>query len=160
MARSFRDSRFRGKRDIGEDVNPSAYIVNLADCMLVLALGFMVALIAYWNVDIVPVTDLEDSDLQEVDPSTLPEEALEGGSYYVDAGKVYQDPNTGELFMVENVDEDGNTVASKNAKEGDGTGTTAEQEAAASGDSDSSSDSADASSSGTDATAARANGAD
>ncbi|MDO4502927.1 MAG: hypothetical protein Q4D06_07060 [Coriobacteriia bacterium] len=121
MARSFRESRFRGRRDIGEDVNPSAYIVNLADCMLVLALGFMVALISYWNVKITPTTDLNDTNMQEVDPSTLPAEMIEGGSYFVEAGKVYQDPNTGELFMVEEVDEEGNTVASKHAKDGDGT---------------------------------------
>ena len=115
MARNFRESRFRGRRGIGEDVNPSAYIVNLADCMLVLALGFMVALISYWNVNITPVTDLDDSNMEEVDPSTLPKEMIEGGSYFIEAGKVYQDPNTGELFMVEDVDEQGSTVASKHA---------------------------------------------
>lgn len=115
MARNFRQSRFRGRNAIGEDVNPSAYIVNLADCMLVLALGFMVALISYWNVNITPVTDLDESNMEEVDPSTLPKEMIEGGSYFIEAGKVYQDPNTGELFMVEEVDEEGNTVASKHA---------------------------------------------
>lgn len=118
MARSFRDSRFRRRTNIGEDVNPSAYIVNLADCMLVLALGFLIALISFWNIDIKPVTDLDDSNLREVDPTTVNGDVLESGSYYVEAGKVYQDPNTGELFMVEEIDEDGNTVASKNADEG------------------------------------------
>ena len=52
MVRAFRQSRFRSRGEVGEDVNPSAYIVNLADCMLVLACGFMVALISYWNIDV------------------------------------------------------------------------------------------------------------
>ncbi|MDD6289687.1 MAG: hypothetical protein PUA57_05805 [Eggerthellales bacterium] len=131
MARNFRESRFRGRRNIGEDVNPSAYIVNLADCMLVLALGFMVALISYWNVNITPVTDLDESNMEEVDPSTLPKEMIEGGSYFIEAGKVYQDPNTGELFMVEEVDEEGNTVASKHA---DGSGGSTDADASKSDD--------------------------
>lgn len=107
MARDFRASRFRGSRQLSEDVNPSAYIVNLADCMLVLALGFMVALISYWNVNIAAVTDLDDSTMQEVDPSTLPAEMIENGSYFVEAGRVYKDPNTGELFMLEESGEAG-----------------------------------------------------
>ena len=35
-----------------EDVNPNEYIVNIADCMLVLLLGMVVALISYYNVDL------------------------------------------------------------------------------------------------------------
>jgi len=35
-----------------EDVNPNAYVVNIADCMLVLLLGMIVALISYYNVDL------------------------------------------------------------------------------------------------------------
>ena len=36
----------------GEDVNPNAYITSIADCMLVLVLGLLVALIARYNVDL------------------------------------------------------------------------------------------------------------
>lgn len=101
MARAFRQSRFRNRGEVGEDVNPSAYIVNLADCMLVLACGFMVALISYWNIDVTPATEIEGEQLEEVNPETLPEDISEGGSYYIEAGKVYQDPNTGQLYMVQ-----------------------------------------------------------
>ena len=102
MARDFRTSRFRGHKGVGEDVNPSAYIVNLADCMLVLACGFLVALISFYNIDVSGVQKLEESQLQQVDPEMIPEELLAGdGGYYVEAGTVYRDPNTGILYMVE-----------------------------------------------------------
>ena len=100
MPRSFRSSRFRRTVDMSEDVNPSAYIVNLADCMLVLACGFMVAMIAFWNIDIGSVEELRQEQLEQVNPETMPEDIVSAGSYYVDAGKVYRDPATGDLFMV------------------------------------------------------------
>ena len=75
MARNFRSSRFRGGRDIGEDVNPSAYIVNLADCMLVLACGFLVAMISFWQIDLSPnMTKLEGEQLEQIDPEVLPQD--------------------------------------------------------------------------------------
>lgn len=100
MSRSFRNSRFRRTGDLSEDVNPSAYIVNLADCMLVLACGFMVAMIAFWNIDIANIEALEKDRLEQVNPDTLPSDLQSGGSYYVEAGTVYMDPNTGDLWMV------------------------------------------------------------
>ncbi|MBQ3302804.1 MAG: hypothetical protein IJH04_11805 [Eggerthellaceae bacterium] len=103
MARDFRSSRFRGRAGIGEDVNPSAYIVNLADCMLVLACGFLVALISLYNIDVMPATELDENNLEQVDPESMPEDLVGGGgTYYVEAGKVYRDPNTGVLYMIEN----------------------------------------------------------
>ena len=107
MANNFRQSRFRRRDDIAEDVNPSAYIVNLADCMLVLACGFMVAMIAFWNIDISNVEALQKEALEEVDPQEILETIEGGGSYYVEAGKVYQDPNTGQLWMVRLEDGEG-----------------------------------------------------
>lgn len=103
--RSFGESAFGPNRfsTMGEDVNPSAYIVNLADCMLVLAVGFLVALVAYWNIDI-SMTDLSGENLSQVDPDSLPQDLSSGGDYYVEAGTVYQDPQTGELYMVETQD--------------------------------------------------------
>ena len=102
MRRNIRESRFGRRRTVGEDVNPSAYIVNLADCMLVLACGFMVALITFWNIDVTPsALELENEQLEQIDPESLPDDVTSGGSYYVEAGKVYQDPNTGQLYMVQ-----------------------------------------------------------
>ena len=101
MSRHFRQRRFGGRGAVGEDVNPSAYIVNLADCMLVLALGVIVALVSYYNVDLTGVSKLKEEDMKPIDPQTLPEEIGEGGTYYVEAGTVYMDPNTGQLYIVE-----------------------------------------------------------
>ena len=121
MARSFRESRFRrSNTEFSEDINPSAYIVNLADCMLVLACGFMVAMIVFWNIDIANVEELKQESLEEIDPQTLPEEMQSGGTYYVEAGTVYMDPTTGTLYMVSNAD----SVASaaSDAQAGNATG--------------------------------------
>ena len=110
MARDFRSSRFRGNRSIGEDVNPSAYIVNLADCMLVLACGFLVALISFWQIDLVPTEQLDQEQLQEIEAEEMPEDVTSGNSYYIEAGTVYQDPNTGLYYIVSEVDENGDAA--------------------------------------------------
>ena len=101
MSRQFRQRKFGGRGAIGEDVNPSAYIVNLADCMLVLALGVIVAFVSFYNIDLSGVSKLQEEDMKPIDPATLPEEIGEGGTYYVEAGVVYMDPNTGQLYIVE-----------------------------------------------------------
>lgn len=150
MARDFRSSRYRGSAGVGEDVNPSAYIVNLADCMLVLACGFLVALVSFYNIQMAPVTELEEEDLEQVEPEQLPDELLEGGgSYYVEAGKVYRDPNTGVLYMVENVDDE-EASGSSATPSGTGTGATGAATGVGTG----------AGSASTSAREARANGAD
>lgn len=100
MARSLRGSRYRGADTIGEDVNPSAYIVNLADCMLVLALGCLVALVGAFNIDL-NMTEIDRENLEQVDPTEIENDLTENGSYYVEAGTVYMDPRTGELFMIQ-----------------------------------------------------------
>lgn len=122
MARSFRASRFRRHADVGEDVNPSAYIVNLADCMLVLACGFLVALISLYNIDVsMTAKKLDDEQLSKIEPETLDEELLDGGgSYYIEAGKVYRDPNTGVLYMVQETGESGSSDAGSDGGAADG----------------------------------------
>lgn len=102
MHRDFRRSSFRRSgADMGEDVNPSAYIVNMVDCMLVLACGFLVMLMLHWNIATTTVDEVDESSMEEVDPEEMPEDVTSGGSYYIDAGKVYQDPNTGKLYLVQ-----------------------------------------------------------
>ncbi len=113
MARSFRDSRFRSHNEVGEDVNPAAYIVNLADCMLVLACGFMVALMAFWNIDISSAEKVEEADLEEVQPEDAESEIQNGGSSYEQAGTAYRDPKTGKVYIVTEEDlKDGDSSSS------------------------------------------------
>lgn len=97
--RSLRGSRFGRRTQMGEDINPSAYIVNLADCMLVLACGLMVALVTAWQIDL-GVRKLDESTLTEIDPQELTEDITEGGSYYVEVGTVWRDPNTGIYYIL------------------------------------------------------------
>lgn len=153
---------------MGEDVNPSAYIVNMVDCMLVLACGFLVMLMLHWNIATTSVDELDESSMEEVDPQDMPEDVTSGGSYYIDAGKVYQDPNTGQLYLVqENGDGEGAAAGSGSAAGESGqasAGGSAEGSASASGSSGkaSSSSSASSASAGSSEAAknARANGAD
>ncbi len=91
----------RRRRD-EEDLDPSSGLVNLADCMLVLAAGLMTALVIAWNIDITSTTtevDIEDSQVVENVEDT--DEFLgSGGDTYIDMGRVYQDPETGQLYLV------------------------------------------------------------
>ena len=120
MHRDFRRSSFRRSgADMGEDVNPSAYIVNMVDCMLVLACGFLVMLMLHWNIATTTVDEVDESSMEEVDPEQMPEDVTSGGSYYIDAGKVYQDPNTGKLYLVQ---ENGAAEGSEGASGESGSG--------------------------------------
>ena len=95
-----------GSFDTGEeDVNPNAYLTNLSDCMLVLAVGFIVALIVAWNVELPDITVLDEANLTEVDDVERIEQAVtEEGSSYNKVGEVYQDPVTGKTYVLEQED--------------------------------------------------------
>lgn len=129
MHRDFRRSSFRRSgADMGEDVNPSAYIVNMVDCMLVLACGFLVMLMLHWNIATTTMDEVDESSMEEVDPEQMPEGVTSGGSYYIDAGKVYQDSNTGKLYLVQ---ENGAAEGSEGASGESGSGTSASASASA-----------------------------
>lgn len=81
-----------------EEVNPMDGTGNLADAMLVLAVGMMLAVVVNWKVDFTASSavqkldkaqTLSESEVQEVTSN----EALE------EKGVVYQDPDTGELYI-------------------------------------------------------------
>lgn len=89
-------------------VNPMDSISNLADAMLVLAVGIMLALIINWNVDISsvgqtadtpadPAISFEQDDLTESQSSAG---MIEGD--LTEMGKVYYDKETGTYYIVEN----------------------------------------------------------
>lgn len=98
LKRRYGTSLSRAAR-IEEDVNPSAYLVNLTDCMLVLLLGAVVALIAYFNVDLTQPTEPEDEiigvqvNMDENNDGIIDDEFSRRGS-------VYYDNQTGEFYYV------------------------------------------------------------
>lgn len=104
MHRSFRQSQFRRTGEVGEDVNPSAYIVNLADCMLVLACGFLVALISAFDMDLSSLEQVDATQMEEVDQQAISAEDIENGGGYIEAGTVYMDPQTGITYWIKNED--------------------------------------------------------
>ena len=89
-------------------VDPMHSIGNLADAMLVLAVGIMLALIINWNVDISagttdkaastdPSISFEQDDLTESQDDA---KTIEGD--LTEMGKVYYDQQTGTYYIVEN----------------------------------------------------------
>jgi len=90
-------------------VNPMDSVANLADAMLVLAVGIMLALIINWNVDISPSSSggtqaaAEPIPFSSADLTETPEgaEAIEGGDL-TKLGTVYYDEKTGTYYIVQN----------------------------------------------------------
>ena len=81
-----------------EDVNPNSYINNIADCMLVLALGFLVALIARYNVDLQKeVVDDTMTGIQ-VNMDANQDGAIDDN--YEQRGAVYYDSQTGNYYYL------------------------------------------------------------
>ncbi|WP_290650924.1 DUF2149 domain-containing protein [Aquisalimonas sp.] len=91
---SYRRSRF----DAGDE-EPMGPLANLADIMLVFAVGLMVALAAsgggreefsQGGIDVETGEELPD----------VPAEAGEAGSGYEAVGQVYRDPQTGRMVLI------------------------------------------------------------
>ena len=77
--------------------SPMESIANIVDVMLVFACGLLLALVTVWNVDIGldrPDNMYEVSDVVEESQSVSKDNLQE-------AGKVYRDPATGNLYFIE-----------------------------------------------------------
>ena len=87
------------------EVNPMDGVANLADAMLVLAVGIMLALILNWNVDISAVrgdaSPEKDEALSFTEEDMTQTEALEGQGELEKLGAVYYDPATGLYYIIE-----------------------------------------------------------
>ncbi|MCD7947635.1 MAG: DUF2149 domain-containing protein [Oscillospiraceae bacterium] len=86
-----------------EDINPLDGVANLADVMLVLACGIMLALITYWNVDITmtannPVEVEPGAELTEMEGLDSQDGTPIEGSGLEEYGKVYRDAD-GNYYM-------------------------------------------------------------
>ena len=87
-------------------VNPMDGLGNLADAMLVLAVGIMLALLLHWKVDITAVTAetvpetqneqiaIDESDMSGTEEKTLNEEDLQK------IGALYFDEESGTYYAV------------------------------------------------------------
>lgn len=105
--RNFTDSAFGSNAYVEEeDADPRVGLVNLADVMLVFACGLMLALVSRWGVNLSAVeAQASAQDMQEVeDVQDMIDQMQSGGGVYNERGKVYQDPETGTMYLLESAD--------------------------------------------------------
>jgi len=95
--RSSRLSRNTTSPFLESEGSPMESIANIVDVMLVFACGLLLALVTVWNVDIGldrPDNVYEVSDVVEESQNVSKDNLQE-------AGKVYRDPATGNLYFIE-----------------------------------------------------------
>ena len=99
-------SMLRKRRRISEssDDDPMSGLNNLSDAMLVLALGFLIFAIMALSVNPDMISEQQNT-MQDVSTAdAFNQNYTDAGgleeSGYSEVGKVYEDPNTGELVMV------------------------------------------------------------
>ena len=105
----------RRRRSSQNEEDPMAGTANLVDAMLVIALGFLIFIVMSWNMQSVFFSDMSQEekqkimdavkDVAEVDQgqqlNETPDTSQSSGQGYTEMGKVYKDPATGKLIMVE-----------------------------------------------------------
>lgn len=98
-----------------DDIDPMAGTTNLVDAMLVLALGFLIFVVISWNMQSVIFSDMSQDQKQQVMDSMkqvsevtqgqelndTPDTSQSSGQGFTELGKVYKDPSSGKLIMVE-----------------------------------------------------------
>ncbi len=114
MIQMVRKKQRRRSNRVEED--PMAGTANLVDAMLVIAVGFLVFVIISWNMQsIVFNEDMTQQEKQQVmqtiksvsevnqgqQLNETPDSSNSSGQGYTEMGKVYKDPSTGKLIMVE-----------------------------------------------------------
>lgn len=88
---------------------------NLVDAMLVIAVGFLIFMVMSWNMENVMFSDMSQEEKEkvmdamkqvtEVDQGKELDDSINvsssSGQGYTEMGKVYKDPDTGKMIMVE-----------------------------------------------------------
>jgi hypothetical protein len=109
-----------GKSRLSEtgNSNPMVSVGNIADAMLVLSVGFMVALVTYWNVSLPDAQQvIEQTKITQVnDVKKITDQVQSGSGAYNALGTVYQDPATGKLYMLTQDADKGGSSSSKSSK--------------------------------------------
>ena len=90
----------RAAADTGEDVNPNAYTSNIADCMLVLVVGLLVALVARYGLELQQPEDDPDK-IVGIEVNMDADGDGEIDRSYQQAGTVYLDQETGQYYLVQ-----------------------------------------------------------
>lgn len=90
-------SLVRASRREEEDVNPNSYVTNLADCMLVVTVGLLIALVVHYGIDLSASPD-EQIIGQEVNMDVDADGKIDAG--YEQTGTVYKDAATGKYYVV------------------------------------------------------------
>ena len=107
--------REKNKKRFSEgEEDPMAGTTNLVDVMLVIAVGLLIFVVMSWNMQDVVFQESNNNPTQAVQSSPDVTEVTEGqtlndtpdtsnssGQGYMEMGKVYKDPSTGKLIMVE-----------------------------------------------------------
>ena len=98
-------SSFRGRKQV-EDVDPMTSMSGIGDVMLVFACGLMTALVVAWSIDLGSVAEVDlGQEIEDVEE--MQEEIESGGGNYKEMGIVYQDPETGRYYLVQEQDSTG-----------------------------------------------------
>lgn len=99
IRRKHSTSLHRATGTVEEDVNPNSYLTNLADCMLVMTVGFLVALVTYYGIDL----QVDDEEEQLTGLEVVMDADGDGliDDEYKKTGSVYYDSTTGKYYMVE-----------------------------------------------------------
>ena len=114
----FMIKRRKGKFLNQGEEDPMAGTSNLVDAMLVIAVGLLVFLVLAWNMQSVlfnndltqeqkeKVMEAMNQEVTEVQEGQIlnetPDTSNQTGQGYTEMGKVYKDPSTGKLIMVQN----------------------------------------------------------
>ncbi len=107
--------REKGRKRFSEgEEDPMAGTSNLVDAMLVIAVGLLIFVVISWNMQSVVFQDNQNPqqainenspDVTEVaegqELNETPDTSDSSGQGYMEMGKVYKDPSTGKLIMVE-----------------------------------------------------------
>ncbi len=106
--------REKGRKRFSEgEEDPMAGTSNLVDAMLVIAVGLLIFVVISWNMQSVVFQDNQQQQaIQENSPDVTevsegqvlnetPDTSNSSGQGYMEMGKVYKDPSTGKLIMVE-----------------------------------------------------------
>ncbi len=97
--------RMKGRRKVlssDEEIDPMIYAVNMIDCMLVLAVGFLIFTIIFMqNPQVTSQTEIKVGPQININPSTSQTSATSNNGYST-VGTVYKDPTTGNLILIKN----------------------------------------------------------